>query len=97
MARYLGTIQGSRGEASRLGHRSLVANVNSWHAGLKVEVEPALCDGKDTYTVTLTGGSGCCGRRVEILKVEELPGGGFKVTMPADASGKANVVRTIEK
>lgn len=95
MARYRGTIQGARGEVSRLGHRSMVAQVNSWHAGIKVEVEPTPCDGRDQYDIRLTGGSGCSGRSIYIMTVRELPGGGFEVRMPADESGNAIFKRII--
>jgi hypothetical protein len=95
MARYLGIIKGSRGEATRLGHRSMVANVNSWHAGIRVEVEPTPCDGRDQYDIRLTGGSGCSGRSIYVMTVRHLPGGGFEVSMPADDSGNATFKRII--
>jgi len=39
MARFRGTLQGSRGEVSRLGHAStgLTVKANGWDAGITVE------------------------------------------------------------
>lgn len=36
MARFRATIQGSRGEASRLGHQDLSANIASWQGAVAV-------------------------------------------------------------
>lgn len=40
MAQYRGTIQGSRGEASRLGHKSsgLILHANGWDIGAEVSL-----------------------------------------------------------
>jgi len=55
MARFRGTVQGNRGEASRLGHGDLTATVNGWDCGIKVE---ARGNGKvELFTVSVTGGS----------------------------------------
>lgn len=58
MAQYRATIQGQRGEASRLGNKKsgIGARVNGWHTGVAVSIE--FKDGKDVVTVYRTGGSG---------------------------------------
>ncbi len=59
MARFRATIQGTRGAASRLGHRELTANVNGWRAGIRVHVRPCFkCEKGDLFTATATAGSG---------------------------------------
>lgn len=56
MARFMGTVQGSRGEASRLGHGQLVGRVNGWDCG--VTVNAATKDDKENeFLVFVTGGS----------------------------------------
>lgn len=101
MAKYLGTIKGSRGEASRLGsaQSGMVAKINGWNHGLRIEVDNRLQEGerRDIFHVVLTGGSNEARQNETILTIEELPKGGFKLTMPADGSGRANFLRTIEK
>lgn len=79
MARYYGTIQGNRGQASRLGTES-----SGWNVGGSVEMHAR--GERDTASLLLTGGSN--GQRnlgVEIVAFEEegpriryivrLPGG----------------------
>jgi hypothetical protein len=64
MARFRGTIQGSRGEASRLGtpRSGLVVTADGWDLGIAVyaDVDPQDKE-KDVFKVYLTGGSngGC--------------------------------------
>lgn len=36
MARFRGTVQGNRGEQSRLGHGGLTVTANGWESGIKV-------------------------------------------------------------
>lgn len=40
MARYRGTLQGSRGETSRLGRTELTADVNGWDIGARIVARP---------------------------------------------------------
>jgi len=57
MAQFRGIIQGSRGEASRLGGKSsgLRAVCNGWHKGVTVIARHK--DGKDIFNIYETGGS----------------------------------------
>ncbi len=50
MARYRGTVQGQRGEASRLGHSRLRMEVGTWQGRLFIDVCPGYIDGKPTDT-----------------------------------------------
>jgi hypothetical protein len=66
MARYRGRVQGSRGEASRLGSADsgMFTATDAWDIGVEVEALPVR-DGEgflhlsncDSVTITLTGGS----------------------------------------
>ena len=58
MARFRGTVQGGRGEASRLGTKNsgMVTKCYGWHSGVKV-VASVDEEGKDTFHVYKTGGS----------------------------------------
>jgi len=57
MAHFRGTIQGQRGSASRLGSvkSGIVANVNAWDVGIRVESR--VINGEDAFAVYLTAGS----------------------------------------
>jgi hypothetical protein len=61
MARYRGTVQGDRGEASRLGHRSLWVEANGWTIGGTMGMDDASQEKRlgecDAIRFTLTGGS----------------------------------------
>jgi hypothetical protein len=59
MAQFRATIVGQRGEASRLGNKKtgLVARVNGWNLGVRVEADYDADFDRDTFTVYLTGGS----------------------------------------
>lgn len=46
MARFRGTVQGGRGEASRLGHQGLVAKASGWNGHIRVNLFNQH-DGKD--------------------------------------------------
>lgn len=56
MAQFRATVQGQRGQASRLGSKrsGLRAAVNGWDSGIYVE---AAHDDKDKFYVYATGGS----------------------------------------
>ena len=58
MARFRGTIQGTRGEASRLGTAAtgLTSVANGWNVGGEVEISDD--NGGDVVDFTLTAGSG---------------------------------------
>ena len=57
MAQFRGTIQGNRGEASRLGTKSsgMYAEINGWNKGIRVTASHK--DGKDYFWVQETGRS----------------------------------------
>lgn len=58
MAQFRGTLQGNRGMASRLGHKStgLIATVDGWHGGVSVVAQHNDAMG-DYFEVYATGGS----------------------------------------
>jgi hypothetical protein len=58
MAQFRATIQGHRGEASRLGGKKsgISARVNGWNVGVLV-IGSVDEDGKDLFEVYKTGGS----------------------------------------
>lgn len=57
MAQFRGTIQGSRGSASRLGGKEsgLTVTANGWDVGATVKAQEI--DGEDTIIIYLTSGS----------------------------------------
>lgn len=57
MAQFRATIQGQRGEVSRLGSRKsgITARINGWHSGIRVEAFER--NGLDCFDVYQTGGS----------------------------------------
>jgi len=57
MAHFYASIQGSRGEATRLGYASsgMKGRIQGWHSGISVKA--VVIDGKDTFHVYLTSGS----------------------------------------
>ena len=68
MAQFRGTLQGARGEASRLGTKKngLRATVNGWNNGIKVVAYHDEEQG-DCFRVSLTGGSNGQGPDCELL------------------------------
>lgn len=76
MAHFRATIQGARGEASRLGHQEITASVNGWDAGVNVYGTKGKAG--DVFTVYATGGSNGNGTRKLIAVVRETRDG-FKV------------------
>jgi len=61
MARFYGSIQGNRGEATRTGARSLSAHVRGWNVGARVVVRDE--GDRDVVLVYRTGGSNNPGSR----------------------------------
>lgn len=57
MAQFMATIQGNRGEASRVGSRDsgIVAHINGWDFGITVAARHV--NGKDLFDVYKTSGS----------------------------------------
>ena len=60
MAHFRATIQGNRGEASRLGTKGsgLDADVNGWDSGVSVRASYNNEKKRDEFSIYLTGGSG---------------------------------------
>lgn len=59
MARFRGTVQGNRSEASRLGHGSgLRTECNGWRIGVTCHAAPSEISGEDMIGVYVTDGSG---------------------------------------
>ena len=58
MARFRGTLEGGRGQVSRLGtpKSGLMANVNGWESGVRVSALVG-ADGCDAFEIEVTGGS----------------------------------------
>ena len=61
MARFMATIQGQRGEASRLGspNSGIRASINGWDSGVNVDGHANRADGADydRFIITVTNGS----------------------------------------
>jgi hypothetical protein len=57
MARFIGEVEGQRGEASRLGSAAsgISAHVRGWNVGVRVEGRDS--DGADSFDIFATGGS----------------------------------------
>ena len=57
MAQFRGTVEGNRGQASRLGHKTygLTTTCNAWDIGIDCEAYHS--NGEDIIVVYLTGGS----------------------------------------
>lgn len=72
MAHFRGTIQGVRGEASRLGTKKtgLTVTADGWDFGVEVRLWHDAKEGKDRATVYVTRGSNGGGRR-EVLRLVE--------------------------
>lgn len=73
MARFRGTLQGNRGEASRLGHTGLSARINGWDAGIRVEA--SIIDGRDCFELWITDGSNAAIHENYIGYVQDLGDG----------------------
>lgn len=91
MARFRGTIEGDRGGASRLGHRSITTNANGWNVGVNVD-GGGLKDGGDEFTVWATGGSHDRKRSHLIAEVVEVKGLGVNKRQVTVYNGKGSVV-----
>lgn len=59
MARYRGTVQGSRGQASRLGTEKsgIQSSTNGWDLGVSVTGHLEEDDDTDAFVIEITGGS----------------------------------------
>ena len=63
MAHFRATIQGARGEASRLGHKNtgITTRTNGWDIGAFVKLHYDKATDRDILTVVVNRGSGVCG------------------------------------
>jgi hypothetical protein len=70
MARFIGYVEGNRGEASRLGTPSsgIRAQAQGWNSGVTVHgyVDQL---GRDCFAVTITGGSNGNGGTRELARI----------------------------
>lgn len=71
MARFRGTVEGNRSEASRLGHASsgLRTDCNGWTAGVRVYASAA--GDSDVFQIIATEGSGYGGHQYEIGRIQD--------------------------
>ena len=59
MSRFYASIQGSRGEATRQGHKYINGHVRGWDVGIRVTGRASWeSDDQDEFVVYLTSGSG---------------------------------------
>ena len=84
MARFRGTLEGGRGQVSRLGTEKsgLSAGVNGWESGVRVYacVDEA---GNDSFDVDVTGGSNARISAKNILTITTTKDG-IRVLFPDD-------------
>ncbi len=59
MSRFYGSIQGNRGMATRMGHKSsgFTGHIRGWNVGVRIECHVDEDDDKDVLYVYRTGGS----------------------------------------
>lgn len=70
MSALYGSVQGTRGEATRCGHREMTAHVRGWNAGVRIVAEHGQ-NGKDRFFVYRTAGSNGVSGGVLIAVVDE--------------------------
>lgn len=87
MARFFGSVQGARGEVTRLGHKSsgMAASVNGWGIGMRASAR-AIDDDRDGVVAFVTKGSGYANVPNASLAAEELEGGGCRVIVYIDGA-----------
>lgn len=74
MAHFYGTLQGARGQASRLGSKrsGLTVTAQTWHGSLTLTLWHDDETGQDMFTLQACEGSGRGGREVMSGKVSDL-------------------------
>lgn len=91
MARFYASIQGHRGEATRMGHQDITGHIRGWRLGARVDMKRA-DDSRDRCTVTLTGGSGGRANLPYVqLTAEDTADNGLSVTIEAGAHNRIEV------
>lgn len=76
MAHFYGSVQGSRGEASRLGGKNtgMRAEARGWHGGVRVYAEHRTTEDKDprdAFIVYFTGGSRNTSRIADLVEIDD--------------------------
>ena len=95
MARFYASIQGNRGEASRMGTTGsgIAGHVRGWSAGVRVECR-ADCDDNDVVEVSITDGSnGSRGRAC--LEIRPSANGGPSVVTLDDTPEMVKAAREL--
>lgn len=82
MARFMGTVKGTRGMASRLGSPAsgIETEARGWSAG--VRVSGSVEDGRDTFRIVATGGSNDTSTRELVAIVSLAEDGSVRVDRP---------------
>ena len=84
MARFIGRLQGSRGEVSRLGGTAsgIWAVVQGWEVGVRVVGQDT--DGQDAFYVYANGGSNArtSSKAIAVISLDES--GALRVETPAE-------------
>jgi hypothetical protein len=92
VARFYGSIQGNRGEATRMGSASsgITAHPRGWSIGVKVDGYPSMGDTeRDEFAIRCTSGSGDYGASIPIATVREVAGGkGWRMVRLFDPEGR---------
>lgn len=101
MARFKGDVLGSaKSAASRLGSKfsGIYSHTRGWELGVRVGGD-VTDDGRDVFSVAVTGGSNNGSKAVPILRVEEgpdgetvmtftIPGDGNQISVTLDREGR---------
>lgn len=77
MARFRGTVQGNRGEASRLGHKRIGVSCDCWDVGVDSQAYIDM-QGNDVINVYATGGSND-GQRKRLIATVSRKNGNIQV------------------
>lgn len=82
MARFIATIKGARGQASRIGHATsgIHSHTTGWELGVKVEGHAAGPGGTDVFAIYATSGSNGGSRPEHIATITRNPDGSLRVT-----------------
>jgi len=84
MSRFYGSMQGSRGEATRQGTASsgISAHPRGWDLGVRVSGYDD--HGTDAFAVNITGGSNGSREEVNVLTVETMQDGFIQIAFGLD-------------
>ena len=91
MGHFRGTVQGSRGEASRLGHQGLQTTCYGWQDGLWCGATRDDEDG-DQFEVRLTGGSSGCHGDIVIARFNTIERIIYFPSIPMDTIRPTNKI-----